>query len=84
MSNDDPTKKLPAEDKVPDTKPTLETVLERINQVDEKGEKRADQMELRLNRMDSRMDRMESILLEIRADVRDMRDLVKELSLQVK
>ncbi|HEY7543448.1 MAG TPA: hypothetical protein VID27_01120, partial [Blastocatellia bacterium] len=67
--SDDPTKKLPDDDKPMDTKPTLETVLERINQVDEKGEKRADQMELRLNRMDSRMDRMESVLLEIRADL---------------
>ncbi|MEW6210162.1 MAG: hypothetical protein AB1631_17480 [Acidobacteriota bacterium] len=89
--SDDPTEKIPDEDKPLDTKLALEAILERIKQVDEKGdkrfehtEKRFDQMELRLKRMDSRMDRMESILLEIRADVRDMRDLVKELLLQVK
>lgn len=91
MSTDDPTKKIPDEDKAIDTKPTLETILERINQVDEKGdkrfehtEKRSDQMELRLNRMDSRMDRMESLLLDMRADIRDLRDMVKELLPQLK
>jgi hypothetical protein len=57
-----------------DTRPIWENVLARL----EKIESRLDTIDTRLNRGDSRMDRMESMLFELRADSRDLRDVLKE------
>lgn len=78
MSSDDLTKDLPGDDGKMDTKPTIETVLERINALAVAIEKRFESVELRLNRIDSRMDRLENMVLELRADSRDLRDQLKE------
>ena len=75
------------------TKPTIETVLERIAAIEERSNQRMDAMEERLNqridklelRLDSRFDRVESVasgtrseMLELRADFRDWRVQLKE------
>ena len=75
------------------TKPTIETVLERMAAIEERTNQRMDAMEERLNqridklelRLDSRFDRVESVangtrseMLELRADFRDWRVQLKE------
>jgi archaellum component FlaC len=78
MSNDDPTEKVSADKPTPPTEPTITTILDRINALDTKLSSRLDSIDNRLNRMDSRMDRIESMVLEVRADSRDLRDQLKE------
>ena len=75
------------------TKPTIETVLERMAAIEERSNQRMDAMEERLNqridklelRLDSRFDRVESVangtrseMLELLADFRDWRVQLKE------
>ncbi len=75
------------------TKPTIETVLERIGAMEERLSQRMDAREERLNqridklelRLDSRLDRIESVasgtrseMLELRADFRDWRVQLRE------
>jgi predicted nucleic acid-binding Zn-ribbon protein len=69
------------------TKPTIETVLERINALGErmnegfvavgtrldKMEGRLDLMDERLEQMDTRLDRTQAMVHEMRADFRDFR-----------
>lgn len=61
------------------TKPTLETILERINaqgDVMRAGfgsiEKRFQSMEDKLEQVEIRLDRVQSMVLEVRADVREL------------
>jgi len=42
------------------TKPTIETVLERISEFDKRSESRSDHFESRFDRLESRFDRLES------------------------
>ncbi len=55
------------------TKPTLETVLERINYVATMLHEFQVSVEDRLERIEIRLDRVESMALETRADVRELR-----------
>ena len=64
MSDEDITKGL-------DTKPGVTAILERINALDEKWDRRFQVIE-------SRLDRVESMALEMRADLRDLRAALKE------
>ena len=64
------------------TKPTIETVLERMGEMEERTNQRMEGLELRL---DSRLDRIESVvnitrgeMLDLRADFRDLRVQLKE------
>jgi archaellum component FlaC len=73
------------------TRPTIETVLERINALGErmdegfaavgtrldKMEGRLDQMDEHLEQMDTRLDRTQSIVHEMRADFREFRGQFK-------
>jgi predicted component of type VI protein secretion system len=60
-----------------DTKPTLETVLERIttlgNKLHSDMQDFRSSVEDRLERIEIRLDRVESMALETRADVRELR-----------
>lgn len=60
------------------TKPTLDTILERINA--QGGEMRAGfaSVDQRLERIEIRLDRVESMVLEVRADVKEFRLAFKE------
>ena len=42
------------------TKPTIETVLERINEFDKRSESRSDQFEARFDRLDARFDHLDT------------------------
>jgi len=42
------------------TKPTIETVLERINQFDKRSESRFDQLETRFDRLEARFDQLDA------------------------
>ncbi len=69
------------------TRPTIETVLERINALGERMsegfaavgtrldhmEGRLDRMEERLDQMDTRLDRTQAMVHEMRADFREFR-----------
>jgi len=64
------------------TKPTIETVLERMDAMEGRLNQRIDKLEQRL---DSRLDRIESVasgtrseMLELRADFRDWRVQLRE------
>lgn len=64
------------------TKPTIETVLERINGLEQRISERIDALE---ERLDSRLDRIESVanmtrseMLDLRADFRDWRKQLRE------
>jgi hypothetical protein len=66
------------------TKPTLETILDRINaqgDVMRAGfatiDKRLGPVEQRLDEIEIRLDRIQSMVLEVRADVREMRSPFK-------
>ena len=67
------------------TRPTIETVLERINGLGERMNEgfaavgtRLDKMEERLDQMDTRLDRTQAMVHEMRADFRDFRAQFKE------
>jgi tetrahydromethanopterin S-methyltransferase subunit G len=74
------------------TRPTIETVLERINALGEsmregfaavgvrldKIEGRLDGMESRLDRLDARLDRTQAEILELRVDFREFRSRFRE------
>lgn len=62
----------------PDTKPTLDTVLERINALTEEMRRGFASVEQRLERIEIRLDRVESMALEIRADFKEFRANLKE------
>jgi archaellum component FlaC len=62
------------------TKPTIETVLERINALGERMNEgfaavgtRLDKMDEQLEQMDTRLDRTQAIVHEMRADFREFR-----------
>jgi hypothetical protein len=64
------------------TKPTIETVLERINALGERVDAGFAAVEERLERMDIRLDRAESIALSTRADVQELRSDFRKFSKQ--
>ncbi len=67
------------------TRPTIETVLERINALGERMNEgfaavgtKLDKMEARLEQMDTRLDRTQAMVHEMRADFREFRAQFKE------
>ncbi|HKG23392.1 MAG TPA: hypothetical protein VKC34_15945 [Blastocatellia bacterium] len=71
------------------TKPTIETVLERINALSEHVDERigvlSEHMDTRFNlvgtrleRIDARLDRLQGAMLDLRADFRSLSSQVKE------
>ena len=67
------------------TRPTIETVLERIHALGERMNEgfaavgtRLDKMEERLDQMDTRLDRTQAMVHEMRADFREFRTQFKE------
>ena len=71
--SEDPTLKMGA-----DTKPTIETLLERLNAVAEEVRKGFASVEQKLERIEIRLDRVESMALETRADFKEFRSHLKE------
>jgi chaperonin cofactor prefoldin len=55
------------------TRPTIETVLERLQDFRSSVEVRLDAIEDRLEQLETRMDRTQGIALETRADLRELR-----------
>ena len=55
------------------TRPTLETILERINYIATALEEFRISVEDRLEQIETRLDRTQSIALETRADLRELR-----------
>jgi len=55
------------------TKPTLDTILERINAQGEAMRTGFRSIGERLERIEIRLDRVESMVLDVRADVRELR-----------
>jgi len=55
------------------TKPTLDTILERINAQGEAMRAGFAAIAQRLERIEIRLDRVESMVLDVRADVRELR-----------
>jgi predicted nucleic acid-binding Zn-ribbon protein len=53
------------------TRPTIETVLERINALGERMDKRFANVETTLEQMDTRLDRTQASVYEMRADFRE-------------
>jgi hypothetical protein len=76
--SDEPTKNI--EEKY-DTKPTIETVLERINTLGEelRGEMRAGfaQMDGRLKKVEGKISVLNEDVLELRSDVRELKNSLK-------
>ncbi len=60
------------------TRPTIETVLERINALGERMDRRFAAVETALEQMDSRLDRTQAVVHEMRADFREFRARFKE------
>ena len=60
------------------TRPTIETVLERINALGERPDKRFAAVETTLEQMDTRLDRTQAMVHEMRADFREFRARFKE------
>jgi hypothetical protein len=60
------------------TKPTIETVLERINVLGERMDRRFAAVETTLEQMDTRLDRTQAIVHEMRADFREFRAQFKQ------
>jgi len=60
------------------TKPTLETLMERINALRDEMRAGFSQLNERLERMEIRLDRVESLSLEVRADFREFRAAFKQ------
>ncbi|HKC62392.1 MAG TPA: hypothetical protein VKB86_02085 [Pyrinomonadaceae bacterium] len=77
--SEDPTKDI--EQKY-DTKPTIETVLERINALDQtlnvRIDKLQDQVNIRLNRIESEVKKTHSEFYDLRADFRELRSALIE------
>jgi archaellum component FlaC len=71
--SEDPTLKMGA-----DTKPTIETLLERLNTLVEEMRKGFTSVEQKLERIEIRLDRVESMALETRADFKEFRTHLKE------
>jgi hypothetical protein len=74
MSDNDPTKDIAEKY---ETKPTLETILERINALDVKMDRRFDALESRLEAVETLVDRVSSVIYETRADVRELKGALK-------
>ena len=51
------------------TKPTIETVLERINEFDKRSESRFDQLETRFDRLETRFDQLETRFDQLDAEI---------------
>lgn len=73
------------------TRPTIETVLERIDALGESMRDgfaavgvRLDKLEARLDRVDARLDRTQAEVLELRVDFREMRGEFREFRAQFK
>lgn len=60
------------------TKPTIEIVLERIDEFWSAVDKRFDALEIRLDRMDSLAHQTRSEMLALRADFRELHGAIKE------
>lgn len=67
------------------TRPTLDTVLERVNALGEDVRQgfttitaRLDRMDERLDNMDTRLDRTQAMVHEMRADFRELRGQFKQ------
>jgi predicted nuclease with TOPRIM domain len=77
--SEDPTKDI--EQKY-DTKPTIETVLERINALDQtlnaRMDKLQDQVNIRLDRIESEVKKTHSEFYDLRADFRELRSALIE------
>jgi archaellum component FlaC len=71
--SEDPTLKMGA-----DTKPTIETLLERFNTLAEEIRKGFASVEQKLERIEIRLDRVESMALETRADFKEFRTHLKD------
>ena len=74
--SEDPTKDI--EQKY-DTKPTIETVLERINDFRSAMERRLDGLDKRMDGFDVRLDRIESEVKKIHSEFYDLRADFREL-----
>ncbi|PYS49040.1 MAG: hypothetical protein DMF68_11280 [Acidobacteria bacterium] len=65
-----------------DTKPTIETVLERINALDQtlnvRIDKLQDQVNIRLDRIESEVKKTHSEFYDLRADFRELRSALIE------
>ena len=68
MSENDPTKDIGAKY---DTGPTIETILERMNAMEER-------LSTRLDRIETLLDRVASTTFETRADLRDLKKELRE------
>jgi archaellum component FlaC len=71
--NEDPTLTMGT-----DTKPTIETLLKRLNAVAEDMRKGFASVEQKLERIEIRLDRVESMALETRADFKEFRTHLKD------
>ena len=60
------------------TNPTIQTVLEQINALDEKLCVRLDKIETRLDKIETQLDRVASVAFETRADLRELKTQLKE------
>jgi len=60
------------------TKPTLDTILERLNAQGEALQNGFGSIEQRLERIEIRLDRVEGMVLEVRADFREFRTAFRE------
>ena len=60
------------------TRPTIETVLDRINVLGERMDRRFAAVETTLEQMDTRLDRTQAVVHEMRADFREFRAQFKE------
>ncbi len=74
MSSEDPTQQLSGAD----TKPSLEAVIHRIDRLGALMLEQFKEINSRLDRVDSRLDRIEAMALETRADLRDLKGVLKE------
>ena len=66
------------------TKPTIETVLERINALAQSLQDFRNVVEERLERIETRLDRVQSMALDVRADMRELRMQLKERVPEIK
>lgn len=78
MSMDDPTTKLPDEEKY-DTKPGITAVLERINALGEQLNKRIDDLRADIHRLDRKIELYHEDLTNYRIKQRDLEDRVDKL-----
>lgn len=60
------------------TQPTIETVIQMLGEFRAAVERRFDAVDARLERMEIRLDRVESMALEARADLREMKSVLRE------